>query len=104
MDICEIEGLMESIHFFNEQFHQSENKEYLQSFHELMRANKNRCQLILLKFASPEHVWIRQDLNSPNQEWSLGLHGFPDEYARHIPLYVLQQGLSKEQLAAWNIQ
>ena len=30
--------------------------------------------------------------------------GFPDEYARHIPLYILQQGLSEELLEAWNIK
>lgn len=104
MDKGEIEIIMHQIHFFNDHFHASENKEHLQSFHELMRASKNRYQLMLLKFTSPEHIWVRQDLNSPNQEWSLGVHGFPDEYARHIPLQVLQQGLSPAQLDAWNIK
>ena len=100
----EIHCIMQQIHFFNDQFHASENQENLQSFHELMRVSKNRCQLMLLKFASSEDVWIYQDLNSPNQEWSLGVHGFPEEYARHIPLDVLQQSLSQAQLDAWKIQ
>ena len=77
---------------------------HLKDFHALMRMSKNRCQLMLLKFASSELVWIRPDLNQLHQEWSLGLHGFPDEYARHIPLYILQQGLSEELLEAWDIK
>lgn len=100
----EVIALMRTIHFFNDQFHRSENQPDLKDFYALMRASKNRCQLMLLKFASADLVWIKPDLTLTNQEWSLGLHGFPDEYARHIPLQVLQQGLSETQLAAWKIQ
>ncbi len=104
MEQRDVEILMQQIWFFNQQFHESEDQEQQVDFHELMRASKNRCQLMLLKFASPEHIWIRQDLNSPNQEWSLGLYGDPESHACHIPLHVLQQGLSKQELMAWNIQ
>lgn len=104
MDKYEVEALLQQIHFFNDQFHASADQAHLQSFHELMRASKNRSQLMLLKFASPDLVWIKKDESSPNQEWSLGVYGFPDEYARHIPLHVLQQSLSPAQLAAWEIQ
>lgn len=104
MDQQELIVIMHQIHFFNDQFHASEGQDELQDFHELMRASKNRCQLMLLKFASPDLVWIKKDESSPNQEWSLGVHGFPEEYARHIPLHVLQQSLSQAQLDAWKIQ
>lgn len=104
MNKDEAVAMMQQIHFFNDQFHGSENQLHLKDFHALMRMSKNRCQLILLKFASPDLVWIRPDLNQLHQEWSLGLYGFPDEYARHIPLYILQQGLSEELLEAWNIK
>ena len=96
--------IMEQIYFFNQQFHQSEDQSNLNDFHELMRASKNRCQLMLLKHASHDILWIKKDLNSSNHEWLIGLHGMPPEYAFHIPLYVLQQGLSEEQLVAWNIR
>lgn len=97
-------ALMQQICFFNSQFHESENQPYLQEFHELMRASKNRCQLMLLKFCTSEIVWVKKDLTQPNHEWLVGVYGQPDEFACHIPWSVLQKGLSEEQLAAWNIR
>lgn len=103
MNKNEVVSLMQSIHFFNEQFHFSENIDYLSNYHELMRVSKNRSQLMLLKFATPELVWIKRDLNSLNQEWLLGMYDFSDNYAFHIPLHVLQKNLSEELLITWNI-
>ncbi|MCB1657733.1 MAG: hypothetical protein H6996_09465 [Moraxellaceae bacterium] len=96
-------ALMKQIHFFNTQFHACANKPHLKFFRDFMRSNKDRCQLMLLKFASADLVWVKKDLNHPNQEWSIGLHGLPDNLARHIPLSVLQQGLSYELLKTWQI-
>ena len=104
MDKIDVEVLMEQIWFFNRQFHESENQENLIDFHELMRESKNCCQLMLLKFASPDLVWIKCDLSQPNQEWSIGLHGLPETSACHIPMHVLQQGLSETLLNNWHIR
>lgn len=95
--------LLEQIHLLNTQFHESENYDVLKDYRELMRANKNRCQLMLLKFFSPDIVWIRKDFGQINQEWLIGVHGQPEYFASHIPLSVLQKGLSDMQLAAWDI-
>ncbi|TXJ08047.1 MAG: hypothetical protein E6Q25_06685, partial [Acinetobacter sp.] len=84
---ADVEAIFQQIHFFNTQFHDSKDQPHLKDFHELMRASKDRCQLMLLKFASPEWVWVKKDVQHPNQEWSIGLVGLPDEAARHIPLH-----------------
>lgn len=99
----EVHALMAQIEFFNEQFHSSEMQSNLKSFHALMRASKNRCQLMLLKFADADLVWIKQDLHSPNQEWLVGAYGLSLTAACHIPLHVLSEGLSEELLNYWNI-
>lgn len=105
MNKDELYTVLQQIHFFNQQFHASENQPHLKDFHELMRASKNRCQLILLKFTSPESklVWIRPDPTSIGGEWLIGLVDLPDKDAAHIPLHTLQQGLSTELLTAWKI-
>ena len=99
-----IEEILDQIHFFNNQFHDSENQPNLVGYHELMRSSKNRCQLMLLKFFSKEVVWIRKDFDQPNQEWLVGVYRQPEHCASHIPLSVLKKGLSDMQLAAWNIR
>lgn len=95
--------LIEQIHLWNTQFHETQDIAYLKGFHELMRTNKNRCQLILLKYFSNDVVWVKKDFGQLQQEWLVGVHGQPEHYASHIPLAVLQAGLSEAQLAVWNI-
>ena len=89
------------IRFFNQQFHASEEQPQLKDFHELMRASKNRCQLMLLKFASPELVWVRPDPTSLGGEWLVG--SADGKVAHHIPFSTLQHSLSDELLTAWQI-
>lgn len=105
MNKDELNNVLKQIHFFNQQFHASENQPHLKDFHELMRASKNRCQLMLLKFTSPESklVWVRLDPKSTDREWLIGLFGLPDNDAAHIPLHTLQKGLSAELLTVWKI-
>ncbi|MGV0885784.1 hypothetical protein HWI77_08595 [Acinetobacter venetianus] len=99
----DIETILQQIHFFNQQFHASENQSHLKDFHELMRASKNRCQLMLLKFASPDLVWVNKAQDTLGGEYLIGVKGLPDEWAAHIPRSTLQQHLSTEQLQAWKI-
>lgn len=99
----EVLAVFQQIQFFNKHFHASENQLNSNDFRELMRTSKDRCQLMLLKFASPEMVWVKLDPNSTNKEWSVGVYGLPDGSACHIPLHTLQQGLSDELLETWQI-
>jgi hypothetical protein len=100
---ADVEAIFQQIHFFNEQFHDSKNQEQLEYFHELMRASKDRCQLMLLKFASAELVWVKKAHDTLGGEYLIGAINLPDEWAAHIPLHTLQQGLSTELLDFWKI-
>lgn len=100
---ADVEAIFQQIHFFNNQFHESENQEQLKDFHELMRASKDRCQLMLLKFSSPEWVWVKKATDTLGGEYLIGAVDLSDEWAAHIPLHTLQQGLSDELLTAWKI-
>ena len=99
----EVYAVFQQIHFFNTQFHDSKDQPHLKDFHELMRISKDRCQLMLLKFASPKLVWLKKDTDALGNEYLIGAVGLADTAAAHIPLHTLQDGLSKEQLRVWNI-
>ena len=59
MNKDEAVAMMQQIHFFNDQFHDSENQLHLKDFHALMRTSKNRCQLMLLSL--PPLNWFGFD-------------------------------------------
>lgn len=100
---ADVEAIFQQIHFFNQQFHASEELEHLKDFYELMRASKDRCQLMLLKFSSPEWVWVKKATDTLGGEYLIGAVGLSDEWAAHIPLHTLQHGLSSELLDFWKI-
>jgi hypothetical protein len=104
MNKQEANALMHQIHFFNAQFHNSENQPDLKDFHELMRISKDRCQLMLLKFASPDLIWVKKATDTLGGEYVIGMVNHTNETdGFHIPLSTLQQNLSTEQLQAWQI-
>ena len=103
MDQKDVHALMRKVHFFNHQFHLSENKVELKAFHELMRQSKNRCQLMLLRFAKQDLVWVKPDISSSHGEWLIGAHGLDAMAACHIPRSILINQLDAQQLKYWNI-
>lgn len=103
MDQAEVEAIFQQIYFLNDQFHNSKDHPHLKDFHELMRTSKDRCQLMLLKFASPDLVWVKKAQDTLGGEYLIGMVDSHDKSAAHIPLHTLQQGLSTELLDFWKI-
>lgn len=99
----EVAWLLEQAIVFNQQWKTSQDQPALKAFSDLMRVSKDRCQLLVLKAASPEQLWVRVDTDSPNGEWLIGARALPTEAACHIPLQKLQQGLSEACLQQWSI-
>lgn len=101
LDHLYIASLLDQIHFFNQKFHKEGISDI---FHELMRQSKNRCQLTLIKHSPADSVWLKKDESSGNQEWLVGVVGYSDTSATHIPYNVLKKHLTDEQLNFWNIK
>lgn len=97
----QVHALLKQILFFNHNFHESENNDALKDFHNLMRKSKDRCQLILIKFATPKLISFYPDKKSSGGEWLIG--SITGDMATHIPLDTLKRNLSNDLLEFWNI-
>jgi len=107
MDANSVKAILTQACFFNQQWKNQKTVPAADSFAELMRISKNRCQLQLLKFSTPDLVWTRLDAEESTRVgepiWLVGGVKLPDSLACHIPLRILHEQLSAEQLAGWKI-
>ncbi len=103
----EVQAALLQAQFFNQQWKGHQNIAGLEDFAELMRVSKNRCQLQILRFASSDLVSMRLDYVESTTVgeplWLVGGIGMPEGLACHIPLRILQQQLSSDQIAIWEI-
>lgn len=107
MESAEVFTLLRQTNFFNQQWKNHQDVSGALEFAELMRVSKNRCQLQLLKFADPTVVWAKIDHDQSKEVgeliWLVGGVGQPEGLACHIPLRILQEQLSSDQLAIWQV-
>lgn len=103
----EVQAALLQAQFFNQQWKNHQNIVGFENFAELMRVSKNRCQLQILRFASSDLVSMRFDhvesATVGEPLWLVGGIGMPEGLACHMPLRILQEQLSSDQLAIWQV-